>query len=259
MPILKQEKLTFRPDQGVFDPSNFDQFKNEVTAGVYEDWKRDTVDEAKKRAVYQAPTYHQFEQLVAGCTLKPINKRDFQAPPKCLDHNKYGRQGGDPALKQTSSSSSASGADGNKQAGTSSKAKKLTRLSEFVTAWHRAKGTEAKVRLLATTIKVSESRKIFHKLEPDLLEDILQILMTMADEMAEKETTATSAGNGQEESKEGEVEVEVEPLLQVFEISKEFESTMRETEASRSHLSFCFSFLPTDFQEEVKKKLNWEK
>ena len=43
------------------------QLKQEVTRGAYDDWKRDTVDEAKKRAIYHAPTYDAFKALVAGC------------------------------------------------------------------------------------------------------------------------------------------------------------------------------------------------
>jgi hypothetical protein len=47
--------------------SPFPQCKQEVVSGAYDDWKRDTVDEAKKRAIYSAPSYDHFKSLVAGC------------------------------------------------------------------------------------------------------------------------------------------------------------------------------------------------
>jgi hypothetical protein len=69
---------------------NWNSLKQDVTGAGYKDWKRDVVDEAKKRAVYQAPTYDDFKQLVAGCTLKPLGKSDFRAPPKVCVRNTVG-------------------------------------------------------------------------------------------------------------------------------------------------------------------------
>eukprot|EP00392_Amoebophrya_sp_AT5.2_P012516 g12619.t1 len=146
MPLLKQEKLT------AFNPQNFHQYKEEVTAGVYEDWKRDTVDNAKKRAVTQAPTYHAFEQLVAGCTLKPINKKDFDAPPKVLEPNKYGRK---PDAKLEVGCGKTGSSSGGRKVG------RKMRGGEFTTLWHRAKGLGDRVGLLQ---RVAESdRELTHQ------------------------------------------------------------------------------------------------
>ena len=63
MVIIKEERLT----RGL-DARRFNSVRSEVVAGEYEDWKRDKVDDAKKRAIYTAPSYDQFEALVKGCT-----------------------------------------------------------------------------------------------------------------------------------------------------------------------------------------------
>ena len=81
MPIYKEEPMTYRVGSGGLaslakagkGTEDFSAFKRDVQDGVYTDWKYNTVDEAKKRAIYSAPTYDGFRQLVAGCTLKPIS------------------------------------------------------------------------------------------------------------------------------------------------------------------------------------------
>lgn len=67
-----------------YEPSGFDfkAMKSEVSEAMQHDWKRDKVDDAKKRAIYQSKNYDDFKQRVAGCTLKPIHKDEFNAPPK---------------------------------------------------------------------------------------------------------------------------------------------------------------------------------
>lgn len=83
MPIIKEERLN------PYDPSSFDPVKGEVTDAMQFDWKRDMVDDAKKRAIYQASNYDDFKQRVAGCTLKPIHRHEFNVPPKYV----FNRQG----------------------------------------------------------------------------------------------------------------------------------------------------------------------
>ncbi|CAK9029437.1 Coiled-coil domain-containing protein 103 homolog (Protein PR46bp) [Durusdinium trenchii] len=78
MPIIKEERLR------TYDPQSFkfDRMKEEVADAVKEDWKRDTIDDAKKRAITTTASYDEFKSRVAGCMLKPIHKNEFNAPPK---------------------------------------------------------------------------------------------------------------------------------------------------------------------------------
>lgn len=78
MPIIKEDPLK-KYDSSSF---TFKSVKGEVKDAMHFDWKRDKVDDAKKKAIYQAPTYDDFKQRVAGCTLKPIHRDEFNAPPK---------------------------------------------------------------------------------------------------------------------------------------------------------------------------------
>lgn len=92
MPIIKEERLTttsYKPD--AFD---FKGIKEEVVDGMQFDWKRDKVDDAKKRAIYSSHNYDDFKQRVAGCTLKPIHKDEFNAPPKYFFNRRGGETGG---------------------------------------------------------------------------------------------------------------------------------------------------------------------
>lgn len=75
MPIIKEERLHKFPNQ-------FAKVKDEVAEAVHYDWKRDKVDDAKKRAITTSANYDEFKNRVAGCTLKPIHKDEFNAPPK---------------------------------------------------------------------------------------------------------------------------------------------------------------------------------
>merc|ERR1719198_2331411 len=80
MVIIKEEKLNPLP-------SSYQKVKDEVAGGVRQDWKRQLVDDTKKKAIYTARTYDDFKASVAGCELKPITFREFNAPPK----HKYNR------------------------------------------------------------------------------------------------------------------------------------------------------------------------
>eukprot|EP00930_Biecheleria_cincta_P073609 TRINITY_DN60887_c0_g1_i1.p1 TRINITY_DN60887_c0_g1~~TRINITY_DN60887_c0_g1_i1.p1 ORF type:complete len:281 (-),score=60.74 TRINITY_DN60887_c0_g1_i1:42-884(-) len=78
MPIIKEERL------GRYEPTEFkfDRVKSEVEDGMQFDFKRDQVDQAKKKAITTAPTYDEFKARVAGCHLKPIHKNEFNEAPK---------------------------------------------------------------------------------------------------------------------------------------------------------------------------------
>lgn len=81
MPIITEDQLKVRDG---YNPTkiSFDSLKEEVGDAMKYDWKRDKVDDAKKRAIYTATNYDDFRQRVAGCTLKPIRRNEFNAPPK---------------------------------------------------------------------------------------------------------------------------------------------------------------------------------
>lgn len=78
MPILKEDPFH------KYDPAavDFGRMKGEVASGIQDDWKRDKVDDAKKRAITTSTNYDDFKSRVAGCTLKPITRNEFNAPPK---------------------------------------------------------------------------------------------------------------------------------------------------------------------------------
>lgn len=78
MPIIKEDPLRrYEPDD-----FSFKAMKGEVAEAMHFDWKRDKVDDAKKRAIYDSKCYDEFKDRVAGCTLKPIHRSEFNAPPK---------------------------------------------------------------------------------------------------------------------------------------------------------------------------------
>ena len=62
MVIIKEEKMSR------FEPTNFTTMTSEVVRAEYDDWKRDKVDDAKKRAIYSAPSYDAFKDIVKGCS-----------------------------------------------------------------------------------------------------------------------------------------------------------------------------------------------
>lgn len=73
MVIIKEEPLAH-------DPTDFSSLKSEVKEANHQDWKHDTVDNAKKRAVTTSRNYDEFKALVTGCTLKPISRHEFNQP-----------------------------------------------------------------------------------------------------------------------------------------------------------------------------------
>lgn len=76
MPIIKEDPLR------KYDPDiiNFKDVKGEVSEAMHFDWKRDKIDDAKKRAIGTSGSYDEFKDRVAGCTLKPIARGEFNAP-----------------------------------------------------------------------------------------------------------------------------------------------------------------------------------
>jgi len=78
MPLITEERL------GRYDPKEFkfDRVKSEVADGAQFDFRRDQIDQAKKKAITTAPSYDEFKARVAGCHLKPIHKKEFNETPK---------------------------------------------------------------------------------------------------------------------------------------------------------------------------------
>jgi len=78
MPLIKEERLAR------YDPTEFkfDRVKSEVEDGMQFDFRRDQIDQAKKKAITTAPSYDEFKARVAGCHLKPIRKNEFNEQPK---------------------------------------------------------------------------------------------------------------------------------------------------------------------------------
>lgn len=97
-----------------YNPASFtfESVKGEVSQAMHFDWKRDKIDDAKKRAIYEAPTYDDFTARVKGCTLKPIHKDEFNAPPK-FNFNRQVGEGKQPLARTVGAGGSAgSGAPG---------------------------------------------------------------------------------------------------------------------------------------------------
>lgn len=78
MPLITEERLA------KYDPTEFKfgRVKSEVEDGMRFDFKRDQIDQAKKKAITTAPSYDEFKARVAGCHLKPIHKKEFNEAPK---------------------------------------------------------------------------------------------------------------------------------------------------------------------------------
>jgi len=106
MPIIEEDPLHR------YNPKNFEFVKEEVQDAMHFDWKRDKVDDAKKRAITTAGTYGEFKDRVAGCTLKPIHRAEFNALPK----HAFNRQVANVGAASGPLRSFASGYDNSKQA-----------------------------------------------------------------------------------------------------------------------------------------------
>lgn len=98
MPIIQEDPLR-KYDADAFD---FKSMKGEVTDAMKHDWKRDKVDDAKKRAIHDSRSYDEFKDRVAGCTLKPIHRNEFNAPAKYTFNNRNALQQGQTSAAQLS-------------------------------------------------------------------------------------------------------------------------------------------------------------
>jgi hypothetical protein len=88
MPIIQEDPFRkFKPEK-----FKFDQVKEDVTDAMQFDWKRDKVDDAKKKAIYDSRSYDEFKSRVAGCTLKPIHRNEFNEAPKFAFNRQVGRE-----------------------------------------------------------------------------------------------------------------------------------------------------------------------
>lgn len=77
MPIIKED-----PHRYAQREADFKQLKGELADAMKYDWKRDVVDDAKKRAITTSANYDEFKGRVDTCTLKPIHRSEFNAVPK---------------------------------------------------------------------------------------------------------------------------------------------------------------------------------
>mmetsp|Transcript_139787 Transcript_139787/g.267998 ORF Transcript_139787/g.267998 Transcript_139787/m.267998 type:complete len:314 (-) Transcript_139787:28-969(-) len=173
MPIIKEDPLHR------YDPTDFSfkKVKGEVSEAMQFDWKRDKVDDAKKRAIYDCKNYDDFKSRVAGCTLRPIHKDEFNAPPKFV----YNRQ----AQK---SSDGPSGMDSGKEAqtvvsvgsaaraGRSSGSSRVPRNGhEFEREFRRRAGATEKVALLRYC-KDAYGQIFARELDVEVLRQLLEAL-----------------------------------------------------------------------------------
>lgn len=185
MPIIKEDPLR-RYDPDAF---SFKSMKGEVSEAMHFDWKRDKIDDAKKRAIYDSKCYDEFKDRVAGCTLKPIHRQEFNAPPKFTFNNRMGdtqQVGYSSAEKPAVVSLSASSQDASKPSsvrnisgrGGSSEgasAEKIPRNGhEFERELRRRPTAEDKVRLLELVEKNGLVARLFSReLDGEMLRQVL--------------------------------------------------------------------------------------
>mmetsp|Transcript_2130 Transcript_2130/g.5250 ORF Transcript_2130/g.5250 Transcript_2130/m.5250 type:complete len:304 (+) Transcript_2130:101-1012(+) len=177
MPIIKEDKFNkYCPDS-----FNFDTMKGEVNEAMQFDWKRDKVDDAKKRAIYQATNYDDFKQRVAGCTLKPIHKDEFNAPPKYL-FNRHAEEGSArrPLTLTPAANSGAPSTHEVPRVGggaTSSAETRVPRTGhEFERELRRKSGPTEKVRLLERLSSDDYARVFGKELDAEVLRQLLVAL-----------------------------------------------------------------------------------
>jgi len=170
MPIIPEEPL-----KGL--PKNFGKMKDEVVDAARGDWKHHMVDEAKKKAIYSSKDYDDFKQRVAGCTLKPISRKEFNAPPK-FAFNKSGLSG--------ASNSKRGGYAGNETTGNLPVGKTLPKNSgQFDKEWRRCANLAEKLDLLLRIAAAESVVEVFGKgLDPELF---IKILNVLDDDEAKKE------------------------------------------------------------------------
>ncbi|CAK0895101.1 unnamed protein product, partial [Prorocentrum cordatum] len=98
---------TFQRAATRYDCNSLMGGKTRASDASEDDWKRDKVDDAKKRAITTSTCYDDFKSRVAGCTLKPIHRNEFNAPPK-FAFNRQVQDDGPAALVASLSGAAAS-------------------------------------------------------------------------------------------------------------------------------------------------------
>lgn len=185
MPIIKEDPLRR------YDPNDFSfkSVKGEVSEAMQFDWKRDKVDDAKKRAIYDSKSYDEFKDRVAGCTLKPIHRNEFNAPPKYSFNNRQDRDTGgveqpsgaasQDATKLASMRQAASGRSGYGESGGAIFVEKVPKNGhEFERELRRRPTSEDKVRLLELVLEKSGlvARLFSRELDGEMLRQVLSSL-----------------------------------------------------------------------------------
>jgi len=185
MPIIKEDPLRR------YDPDDFSfkSVKGEVSEAMHYDWKRDKIDDAKKRAIYDSKCYDEFKDRVAGCTLKPIHRNEFNAPPKFSFNNRSaaGYSGASPGNSDPQATSKATAIPGSGISGSGtavSSAEKVPRNGhEFERELRRRKTAEEKVKLIELVLdKDGLVAKLFgRELDGEMLRQVLSALEEVLD------------------------------------------------------------------------------
>mmetsp|Transcript_104676 Transcript_104676/g.305594 ORF Transcript_104676/g.305594 Transcript_104676/m.305594 type:complete len:357 (-) Transcript_104676:36-1106(-) len=167
MPIIKEEPLS------KYDPSTFAfaTCKSEVAGAMQEDWKYNKVDDAKKRAIYDSHNYDEFKARVATCTLKPIHRNEFNAPPKYV----FNRAGAKESEQKTGSSVRHAGLDG--QVGLMQPGKAAIKTGrEFDRELRRCSSAQDKVALLQRLEEGDFARLFGRELDAEVLRRLILAL-----------------------------------------------------------------------------------
>jgi len=162
--IIKEEKL-----HKASKITNFEECKSEVKKAEYYDWKRQLVDDTKKKAIYTARTYEDFTDAVKGCTLKPISNKEFNAPAKHRYNSTFGHAAGEQASER------AKAARGAKSGGKLSSKSEVTTGPQFERTFRRI-GASEKLSWLES-IPLEKYPALFKvEFDPELFSAILKIL-----------------------------------------------------------------------------------
>eukprot|EP00929_Paragymnodinium_shiwhaense_P070206 TRINITY_DN35541_c0_g1_i1.p1 TRINITY_DN35541_c0_g1~~TRINITY_DN35541_c0_g1_i1.p1 ORF type:complete len:329 (+),score=74.70 TRINITY_DN35541_c0_g1_i1:63-989(+) len=174
MPIINEDPLH------KYDPKNFGFVKDEVQDAMQFDWKRDKVDDAKKRAITTAGTYGEFKDRVAGCTLKPIHRAEFNAPPKYAFNRQVANVGvgGGPLRTYASGYEKQASAPRSLAGGSSgSQGPRLPKTpQEFDRELRRCKNPEESVDLLERIGGEGIGRLFSREIDPEVLRKLFVIL-----------------------------------------------------------------------------------
>mmetsp|Transcript_10940 Transcript_10940/g.22948 ORF Transcript_10940/g.22948 Transcript_10940/m.22948 type:complete len:287 (+) Transcript_10940:101-961(+) len=181
MPIIKEDPLKMSLN---YNPTSFslDKFKGEVGQAVQEDWKRDKVDDAKKRAIYSSTSYDDFKQRVAGCTLKPIHRNEFNAPPKFVYNRTAegpiaaGAPGSAPSAAAGVAALSASSQRDSSASGPGASSCKLKNGREFERELRRRLEPLEKVELLETLDEDAFKRLFGRDVDAEVLRQVIEVL-----------------------------------------------------------------------------------